>query len=302
VHAERNELRDAHLRLKQVSVALRTRPDPMAGVVAALVAARVFLAEGRPQMALDFAGRARHGPASCGWLDRGLILAQSEAHAAMEEAEPPADAARKAGAGQSLDATADLARAPLTSGNTQAAGDALVAWPAGPVGAPDRMQIEAWLTESRLGYGCGDRAAGRRTFLQALNLAAAEQVRLPFALQRSWIHSALHGDPELAGAYRRLLDPSAGGAETGPPAAIIPIGTHAVRAAPSDARLVVEKLSGREREVLQCASELLDTIEIAAELYISVNTVKSHFKSIFRKLDATSRNEAVRRARKLHLI
>jgi LuxR family maltose regulon positive regulatory protein len=305
VHAERNELREAHLRLKQVSVALRSHPDPMAGAVAALVAARVFLAEGRPRMALDIAGRARRGPASCGWLDRGLILAQSEAYAAMDEGDAAAEAARKAGAGQSLDATAALARATLTSGNAQAAGDALAAWPTGPVGAPDRMRIEAWLTESRLGYGRGDRAAGRRTFLQALNLAAAEQVRLPFALQRSWIQSALHCDPELAGAYRRLLDPGAMAAEMAPPTSITPVSAHAVPpgpAAPSDAPLVVEKLSGREREVLQCASQLLDTTEIAVELYISVNTVKSHFKSIFRKLDATSRNEAVRRARKLDLI
>ena len=66
--------------------------------------------------------------------------------------------------------------------------------------------------------------------------------------------------------------------------------------------LVVENLSNREREVLQHASELLGTAEIAAEMFVSVNTVKSHLKSIFRKLGAASRNEAVRRARKLQLL
>jgi LuxR family maltose regulon positive regulatory protein len=37
-------------------------------------------------------------------------------------------------------------------------------------------------------------------------------------------------------------------------------------------------------------------------MYISVNTVKSHIKSILRKLAATRRSDAVRRARELQLI
>ena len=66
--------------------------------------------------------------------------------------------------------------------------------------------------------------------------------------------------------------------------------------------VIVEVLSDREREVLWHASQLLGTAEIAAEMFVSVNTVKSHFKSSFRKLGAASRNEAVRRARQLHQI
>jgi LuxR family maltose regulon positive regulatory protein len=274
----------------------------MSAAVAALVAAHVFLAEGRARVALDIIGRARHGPSACAWLDRRLILAQSAAYAALGEAEASADAARKAGAGRYLDATAALAQAALTAGDAHAAGDALAAWAAGPDGAPDRMRIGAWLAEARLSYGSGDRATGRQTLQQALNLAAAEQVRLPFVLQRCWIQAALQGDPELSRAYLRLLDPDAGDGQVVPLTAITSIRPHAVPPPPSDAPLVLEKLSGREREVLECASQLLDTTEIASELYISVNTVKSHFKSIFRKLDATSRNEAVRRARRLDLI
>ena len=47
---------------------------------------------------------------------------------------------------------------------------------------------------------------------------------------------------------------------------------------------------------------MLSTAEIATEMYISVNTVKSHLRSIYRKLSAAHRNEAVRRARQLELI
>ena len=44
---------------------------------------------------------------------------------------------------------------------------------------------------------------------------------------------------------------------------------------------------------------MLTTAEIASELYISTNTVKSHIKNICHKLAATHRGEAVRRARQL---
>ena len=49
-------------------------------------------------------------------------------------------------------------------------------------------------------------------------------------------------------------------------------------------------------------SGLLSTAEVASAMYISVNTVKTHLRSIYRKLAATHRNEAVRRARQLGLI
>jgi len=60
--------------------------------------------------------------------------------------------------------------------------------------------------------------------------------------------------------------------------------------------VVVEPLTEREREVLRHVSDMLDTAEVASEMYISINTVKTHLKSIFRKLAATHRSEAVRRA------
>ena len=66
--------------------------------------------------------------------------------------------------------------------------------------------------------------------------------------------------------------------------------------------LVFEALSKREMEVLEGMAAMLPTEEIAATLYVSVNTVKTHVRSILRKLSASRRNEAVRRARSLGLI
>ncbi|PWI19943.1 helix-turn-helix transcriptional regulator [Streptomyces sp. Act143] len=64
----------------------------------------------------------------------------------------------------------------------------------------------------------------------------------------------------------------------------------------------VEALSPREHDVLQRLAQLMTTEEIAAELYLSANTVKTHLKSVYRKLAVTRRSAAVRRARELELL
>ncbi len=63
-----------------------------------------------------------------------------------------------------------------------------------------------------------------------------------------------------------------------------------------------DRLSDRELAVLSYLPTMLTTAEIAAELYVSVNTVKTHLKSIYRKLDVPRRRDAVHRARELHLL
>jgi len=47
---------------------------------------------------------------------------------------------------------------------------------------------------------------------------------------------------------------------------------------------------------------MLSNAEIADELFISVNTVKVHLKTLYRKLDAPNRRTAVRRGKSLRLI
>jgi LuxR family maltose regulon positive regulatory protein len=63
-----------------------------------------------------------------------------------------------------------------------------------------------------------------------------------------------------------------------------------------------EPLSQREREVLGLLVTSLSSTEIAEHLYISVNTVRSHIRSIYGKLDVHSRFEAVARAQELQLL
>lgn len=68
------------------------------------------------------------------------------------------------------------------------------------------------------------------------------------------------------------------------------------------ARQDLPALSPREQEVLQALAEGATTAEIAADLVISQNTVKTHVRRALRKLDAANRPEAVARAVALGLI
>ena len=67
----------------------------------------------------------------------------------------------------------------------------------------------------------------------------------------------------------------------------------APRAAVSGQSTMLEPLTVRERQVLGFLSSHLSCRQIAARVYISPNTAKSHVKSLYRKLGASSRDEAV---------
>ena len=56
---------------------------------------------------------------------------------------------------------------------------------------------------------------------------------------------------------------------------------------------IANELSAREVEVLLLLDERLETDEIAKRLFISEHTVRSHVKSVLRKLSVSSRREAL---------
>ena len=67
-------------------------------------------------------------------------------------------------------------------------------------------------------------------------------------------------------------------------------------------RTLHEPLSESELRVLRFLPSNLSAPEIAAELYVSTSTVKTHMRHIYEKLDAHRRTEAVDRARELGLL
>jgi LuxR family maltose regulon positive regulatory protein len=65
---------------------------------------------------------------------------------------------------------------------------------------------------------------------------------------------------------------------------------------------LIEPLSERELEVLQLIAEGLTNREIAARLFLALNTVKAHTRNIYSKLGVHSRTQAVARSQELGLL
>lgn len=160
---------------------------------------------------------------------------------------------------------------------------------------------------SRLALAAGDRqaAASWRTvpaaeaafglpFLEAWLAIDFAEARLADADEDA-ARSSLHRAQSL---LARFVDPAAFGDRlraVGAPLGIAPFARTA-------AREPVVELSERELSVLQLLDSALSAREIAAHLFVSPNTLKSHVRAVYRKLGVNSRHSAVRAARECGLI
>lgn len=61
-------------------------------------------------------------------------------------------------------------------------------------------------------------------------------------------------------------------------------------------------ISEREKEVLWAMAQGLSNKEIAAKLFVSLNTIKTHSTNLYGKLNVSRRTQAIQKARKLNLI
>ena len=86
--------------------------------------------------------------------------------------------------------------------------------------------------------------------------------------------------------------------------ALITAGLKARRRAASAPRQgkLLDPLTSAEIRVLEKLSERLTYTEIAADLYLSLNTVKTHLRHAYMKLGATSRSSAIKRATSLGIL
>jgi LuxR family transcriptional regulator, maltose regulon positive regulatory protein len=133
--------------------------------------------------------------------------------------------------------------------------------------ATQLVAVLASLADAEL--ACGDRAAARAALAEARDTADAEPV-LPIAAE------------QLAATEARIGRASAGAAvRTGG---------------------LAEQLTDRELSILRALQSPLSQREIGRELYLSVNTVKGYTRSLYRKLGASARSDAVEHARALGLI
>jgi LuxR family transcriptional regulator, maltose regulon positive regulatory protein len=290
VHLQRNELREARGFLKRADTALGICPDKLLSAAAYLIAAGGALAEGRAATAVDIVARARSGGSLPSWLDQQLSIVESRAWTAAGDFRAALAAAEQAGSAPA--AVVALAQAQAAEGNRDDIPRLLAPLLAADSQLPNPARLQALLLDARLSYAADDVAHGRRSLESALRIAEREQLGLPLAMERGWLGPVLRRDPELADAHRSLLTLALGHQQ-------LPAQVTAGDQAPV---LVVEPLTERELEVLVHVSDMLNTAEVADEMYISVNTVKTHLRNIYRKLATSHRNEAVRRARQLELI
>lgn len=298
---QRYQLADARRVLDQADSAL---PDahPWTAAVRALVSAQIDVAQGYDHRAVDTLRGTRTARSIPSWLVRRLMLTESRAYTAMGAPVAAWQATIRAGGTHTADGAVALARAQLSAGHPAAAAATLRPTLAEAVTVRSDVRVEAWLLDAQSCYVTGNPSRGRRSLDRALRLGDREQVRLPFAGCLLWLRSVLASNQDLARQYVRLLEPLRIG-----PRGIGPRGIGAGQCdehggAPDQGPLLSGKLSDRELEVLQQLAQMRTSEEIATEMFVSINTVKTHLKSIYRKLAVTRRGDAVRRAHQLGLL
>jgi LuxR family maltose regulon positive regulatory protein len=146
--------------------------------------------------------------------------------------------------------------------------------------------IEAMLLGAAAREQLGDRGAAAASLECALALAEPDGILLPFALVD----------------VRELLERH-GGHRTAHPSLRATVLDMLAGASPApEVEPLLDPLSDAELRVLRYLPSNLKATEIAAELCVSSNTVRTHLRHIYAKLDAHSRSEAVGRARLMGLL
>jgi LuxR family maltose regulon positive regulatory protein len=149
--------------------------------------------------------------------------------------------------------------------------------------------VEANLLAALAHRELGDQHAANAAAECALALAEADRLVLPFAMTGSL--ELLEAMPRHETAHAALL------------ADILDIMRGSSISAGDESSLAeIEQLSPSELRVLRYLPTNLSRPEIAGELSVSVNTVNTHIRSIYVKLQAQDRSSAVQRARQMRLL
>jgi LuxR family maltose regulon positive regulatory protein len=154
------------------------------------------------------------------------------------------------------------------------------------------LLIESEILRARTFHAMGDTESSLAALRRALDLARPQDLMRVFLTEGEDVIELLQnvrseGDsPELNDYIDRMLQK---------------IGLSAL-VRPSPTQDLLEPLSPRELEVLRLLPTELTAKELADELVISVNTVRSHMKNIYAKLGVHSRRQAVIRASELDLL
>ena len=150
-------------------------------------------------------------------------------------------------------------------------------------------EIEALLLQAIARDALRDPGAASRALERALDLAEPGGLLLPFLLYPT--AELLQHQARLRTTHASLI------------AEILNLlSGHTPAARPKDAAPLQEPLSGSELRVLRYLPTNLPAPQIAAELFVSLNTIRTHLRNVYTKLGVHSRADAVTRARELGLL
>ncbi len=157
-----------------------------------------------------------------------------------------------------------------------------------------RSQIEALCIEALAYFADSDLSQANKSLMEALTLGQAKGFRRTFLDEGTRMAALLQAS--LAALPNRTLSMFAATLLHSFPAEAMPLG------AGTSSEVKIEALSQQEMRVLRLLVAGLSNADIARELVVSMNTIKSHVKSIYRKLNVKSREEARDVARELKLM
>ncbi|HEY6746949.1 MAG TPA: LuxR C-terminal-related transcriptional regulator [Mycobacteriales bacterium] len=299
VHAESCDTSSARLYADRADTADAVHSDPVAAALLALVRAGLLRTAGDLDGALATIDRARTARSQGrlpAWLDERLRAAT----AAVQLAAGRPDAAVLATEGADGSAAAEIAmeraRVQFARGDVSRAGEAtteLLRRPDLPIG----VRVDGWLLQASCAVERGAAVQARAALDQAFRLAEPERMRRPIVEAPPRLRSLIRHSAEITARHPWLGSSSAGAGTSGRAA---PASRFTLREPAQP--VLVEPLTAKEQEVLHHLAALMSTEEIATAMFVSVNTVKTHVRGILRKLAASRRNEAIRRARELELI
>jgi LuxR family transcriptional regulator, maltose regulon positive regulatory protein len=297
VHLERSELSQARQRLDHASCHGKRPHEPWLAAAQRLAAARLETAGGDPDAALRMLGsvrRTQHS-ASAGWLADRFTVAVAEAHLAAADPQRALAALTPEPTQAVVEARVLAAAARRAIGDKRGARALLTAVENRVSEAPLPVAVQVWILEAQLAVDAMDNERARSLVRRALRAATREDLRLALGLVRPWLTAFVERGPELSRSYRSLVSPLI--TSTPDRRTVEPTGSS--RGVPTT--VLLEPLTERELQILERLAYLCTTEEIATDLFVSMNTVKTHIKSLFLKLSVNRRADAVRRGRELGL-